>query len=172
MESKLDLDALFNNSRARVYLLWAILTGVGFSATHFYQMPNINILWFVISIIGLAYMYKVMPLGVQQMKKIYLSWLVPIVIGLIVSVVLVRTDAAPEAVGYLASIWLIVMAAGYLSNGLSDTPGFWYFVAAVVNIVAATAVYLITDLQIAQYLIAAIVSVWSMLTLWVFYSDI
>ncbi len=130
MDSKLDFDTLFNSSRARVYLLWAALTGVGFTATHFYQKPSINLVWFIISIIGLGYMRKVMPLGVRQMKKIFSSWLVPIIIGLAVSVVLVRTDVAPEAVGYLGPIWLIVMAAGYLYNGLSDTRGFWYFVAA------------------------------------------
>ena len=62
MESKLDFDTLLNSSRARVYLLWAGLTGLGFTATHYYQNANINILWFFISVIGFFYMYKVMPL--------------------------------------------------------------------------------------------------------------
>ncbi len=172
MESTLDFDTLLNSSRARVYLLWAFLTGVGFTATHFYQNPNINIVWFVISAVGFFYMYKVMPLGVNQMKKIYLSWIIPVMIGLIISVVLVRTDASPSSIGYLGPIWLLVMASGYLWNGLSDNKGMWYYVAALVNAATAGIIYTNDNLLIGQYLIAAIVSVWSMLMLWVFYSDL
>ncbi len=172
MENRLDTDTLFNSSRARVYLLWAALTGIGFTATHYYQNPNINILWFVLSAIGFVYMYRVMPLGVKQMKNIYLSWIIPVVLGLVVSVVVVRTDVSPTSVGYLGPIWLLVMASGYLWNGISDNKGLWYFVAATVNAVAAAIIFTNDNLLVAQYLIAAIVSVWSMLMLWAFYSDI
>ena len=172
MDSKINLDTLTTTSRARVYLLWAVLTGIGFTATHYYQVPAINLLWLVISVIGLGYMYKVMPLGVSQMKRIFLAWLVPIIIGLLFSVIAVRTQILPELVGYLGGFWLLVMAVGYLWNGLSDNSGLWYYVAAVVNLVAAVAIYSSDQLLVIQYLVAAIVSVWSMLMLWVFYSDL
>ncbi|MFS8879955.1 hypothetical protein, partial [Synechococcus sp. H55.11] len=42
----------------RVYLVWAILLGIGFAATQFHQEANINWLWLLISLIGLGYMVR------------------------------------------------------------------------------------------------------------------
>lgn len=171
MVNNISLQDLMQNTRARVYLLWAVLTGIGFVATHYYQNKNINGIWIIISIIGLGYMYKVMPMRDVQMKKIFASWLVPITVGIIVSVLAVRTSLLPELVPYLGAYWLVVMAVGYLWNGLVDKPALWYFVAVGLNLLAAILIYAFDSFQEFQYLIAAIISVWSMLNLWIFRSE-
>jgi hypothetical protein len=171
MDDRLSFSELWGNTRAQVYLLWAVLTGIGFVATHYYQNPNINGVWFILSVIGLGYMYKVMPLRITQMKQIYLSWLVPIVLGIAISGLAVRTDLFPELVGYLGVFWLVVMAVGYAWNGLVDPPALWYYVAVGLNLAAAAACYFIDPLLEYQYIVAAIISVWSMLNLWIFRSE-
>jgi hypothetical protein len=40
----------FWNICRRVYLVWAVLLGIGFAATQFHQEANINWLWLVISV--------------------------------------------------------------------------------------------------------------------------
>jgi hypothetical protein len=169
---EIDLQYLTQTTRARVYLLWAILAPVGFIATHFYQARNINMVWTIISVIGLGYMYKVMPLRVGQMRRIFMSWLVPIVLGMIASGAAFYVDGADAAnfIAHLGAVWLIVMGVGYLLNGLVDPPSRWYWFAAVLNIAAGVAIYAFDDLLSAQYLIAAVVSAWSMLNLWIFRS--
>lgn len=171
MHNIVDFRFLTTDSRARVYLVWAAITGIGFTATHFYQNQNINFLWIFLSFVGFYYMYKVMPLRVRQMQHIFLSWAVPVSVGLGISIVAVRTDLIPDLVGYLGAFWLLVSAVGYFWNGISDSPSAWYFVAAGVNVLSAAAIYYYEPLLIGQYLFAAIVSVWSMLMLWVFRSD-
>lgn len=171
MNSLVDFRYLTTESRAQVYLIWAFITGIGYTGTHFYQNPNINFVWFVLSIIGLFYMYKVMPLRVKQMRNIFLSWLIPITVGLIVSVVAVRTDFFPELVGYLGAYWLLVSAVGYFWNGIFDSPSIWYYSASAINVVFAMVIYLYEPFLTGQYLLAGIVSVWSMLMLWIFRSD-
>jgi hypothetical protein len=171
MDDKLDFRLMFAESRARVYLLWALLTAIGFTATHYYQNPNINGVWFVIAVIGLGYMFRVMPLKVKQMQHIYLSWLVPITAGIIVSGLAVHTSAFAGLVPYLGAYWLGIMAIGYFWNGTFDPPGTWYYVIAAVNAAAGLACYVSNDFTTAQYLVAAIISAWSMLSLWIFRSD-
>ena len=172
MEAKIVLNELLYSSRARVYLVWAAIVGVGFIATHYYQQPGINGIWLVLSAIGFYCMTRAMPLGVRQMRNIYLAWLIPIGIGMVLSVLAVRTSIFPSLTGYLGPLWLIVMAFGYFWNGLADSRSNWYYVAAVLNIAAAIMIYAIGDLLAVQYLITAVISVWSMLLLWVFYSDL
>ncbi len=158
---------LFSDSRARVYLVWAILMGIGFTVTHYFQMKTVNGMWFVISVIGLIYMYHVMPMRLKQMRNIFLSWLIPIVFGMVVSGLAFYISALERYTPDLGIFWLVVMAVGYLANGLSDSePSTWYWVAFVLNIGAAVACLALDDFRNVQYLIAAIVSVWSMTNLW------
>ena len=171
MENRLSLSELWQNTRARVYLLWAAITAVGFVSTHLYQNPNINGVWVVLSILGLGYMYKVMPMRLSQMKKIFASWFIPITIGVIISALAVRTSLFPELVGYLGVFWLVVMAAGYLWNGLVDMPAKWYYVAVALNLAGAMLIYFSDNFTQVQYLIAAVISAWSMLNLWIFRSE-
>lgn len=168
LQSKIHPDELVMSSRGRVYLVWALLAPLGFVATHFNQMQNINRLWLAISIVGLGYMAKVMPLRVKQMRNIFLSWFVPITFGMIVSGAVFRIDSIGFLVEYLGVFWLGVMAAGYLSNGLYDRPAGWYWFAAAINVSAAVICLASIDALRMQYALAAIVTAWSMLNLWLF----
>jgi hypothetical protein len=169
----MDLKYLVTATRPRVYLMWAVLLPAGFVATHFYQQQAINILWVFISIVGLGYMYKVMP-RVHQMHRIIFAWFVPILAGMIVSggLFYVHTHSAVHLISHLGAFWLGVMAFGYFWNGLVDRPSGWYWFAAILNAAAAFACYQYDAFVDVQYLVAAIVSAWSMLNLWLFRSDI
>lgn len=171
----MDWKYLITVPRGRVYLLWAVLLPLGFVATHFYQQHAANALWAVISIVGLGYMARVMPLKqASQMRRIYASWLVPIGVGMGVSAVVfyVQTDVAANLIAHLGAFWLGVMAVGFFCNGLVDPPRFWYFLAAAFNAVACAFCFTVQPFTEAQYLIAAAVSAWSMLSLWLFRVDI
>lgn len=171
MNNAIDFKFLLGDSRARVYLLWAAITGVGFTATHYYQDSNINYVWLVLSAVGLYYMYRVMPLRVKQMRNIFLSWVIPIGVGLGFSIASARGWFLPELIGYLGAFWLLVMAVGYFWNGIFDAPSPWYYIVAGVNVLGAALAYYYEPLLTGQYLFTAIVSVWSMLMLWVFRAD-
>lgn len=169
----MDVKFLITAPRPRVYLLWGIMVPLGFVATHFYQKHEINVLWTIIAFIGLGYMYKVLYLRVTQMRQIFLAWLVPIVLGLAVAgaVFYVDTYSAAWLMGHLGAFWLAVMAVGHLLNGWVDPPRFWYWCNAVINAGAATLCFAVIEFAAVQYLIAAVVSGWSMLNLWLFRSD-
>jgi hypothetical protein len=169
---EIDIQYLLNTTRARIYLLWAVLVTGGFVATHFYQDQNINIIWTIISVIGLGYMLKTMPMRVGQMRRIFFAWFVPIVLGMVVSGAVFYVDSveASKLIAHLGAFWLLVMSTGYFLNGLVDAPSNWYWFAAALNLVAGLACFIIPELLPTQYLIAAIVSAWSMLNLWIFRS--
>jgi len=167
MDEKLSLRFLLNDSRSCVYLLWALLVTAGFVATHYFQREEINPLWFGLSILGLGYMFKIMPLKVHQMRRIFVSWFVPIVFGMVISVLAFRVAVLSEVIPYLGVFWLVVMAVGYAWNGAVDQPAKWYYVAAGLNILAAILCYYVNAFTMQQYLVAAIVSAWSMLYLWI-----
>lgn len=168
---KLDLKFLLLDIRARVYLLWAAIVAIGYVSTHYYQNKNINFVWFFLSLAGFYYMYRAMPLGVEQMKKIYAAWLIPISFGLIVSIVSARGWLLTDLVGYLGSFWLLVTAAGFIWNGLVDRPMTWYLAAAVLCVIGAAVVYFNTTFLIAQYLVAGTITTWAMLNLVIFRTD-
>lgn len=170
LNENIDLKFLLGDTRARVYLLWAFLASFGFVATHYYQRQQINGAWFLISILGLGYMYRVMPLRVKQMRNIFLAWAVPITFGMVVSAAVFysQSDLASGLIIRLGAFWLIVMSVGYFLNGLVDAPSKWYWIAAALNLAAGVTFFLINDLLAAQYLIAAVISGWSMLNLWIF----
>ncbi|MBA3758070.1 hypothetical protein H0X10_00335 [Candidatus Saccharibacteria bacterium] len=170
MNDKIDWGYLFNETRARVYLVWAVLIPTGFVATHYYQRKEINAFWAILSVIGLVYMYKVMPLRVSQMKKIFNVWLITIIAGMVVSglVFYSETAAAGKLIANLGAFWLVVMAVGYAWNGLVDAPARWYWFAAILNIVVAVLCYTNDAFSAGQYLLAAVVTAWSMLNLWLF----
>ena len=163
---------LFIETRARVYLLWAIIVITGFVATHYYQRKTINAAWFTLSLIGLGYMFKVMPLKVRQMQQIFWAWLIPITVGMAVSglVFYVEANWAYELVAHLGAFWLIVIAVGFTWNGLVDPPSFWYSFAAVICLATGIQCFIHPGWTSVQYLIAAIVSGWSMINLWLFRS--
>ncbi len=148
------------------------MIGIGYTTTQYYQDKNINVVWFVLAVIGLGYMYKAMPLRVAQMKRIFMAWLVPICLGIAISIIAVRLQIIPQLVPYLGVFWLLVQAAAFIWNGLVDRPAGWYFAAAGLNIVAAALCYFVDDFLQFQYLVAAIVTTWSMLNLWIFRTEV
>lgn len=147
-------------------MLWAVLVLAGFIATHFNQQQSINLMWFVISVVGLGYMLKVMPLRIKKLRLIYLSWFVPITVGLVFSTLVFKTAALSVYISYLGSYWLFVMAVGYFLNGLADPPAKIYWYNTCLNALAGLLIAMIGNLLPVQYLIAAGVSAVSMLNLW------
>lgn len=139
-------------------------------ATHYNQRQSINGLWFIISIIGLGYMYKVMPMRIRQMRNIFAAWAVPIGVGMLVSGLVFKSFSvlAASLIVHLGAFWLVVMAVGYFLNGLVDRPAGWYWFAAGINLLAGMLCFTVDAFTAGQYLIAAIVSAWSMLNLWLF----
>jgi hypothetical protein len=169
----MDWKYLVTATRARVYLVWTILAPLGFVATQFYQRHAINALWTLISIIGLYYMFRVMPMRVRQVQYIFLAWLIPIFLGMCVSgaVFYMHNDLTAAILSHLGAFWLGVMAVGYLLNGLVDPPSGWYWINTGINAVACYLCFAIADFTMGQFWIAAVVSAWSMLNLWLFRSD-
>lgn len=165
---------MLTDTRSRVYLLWAILAPLGFIATHYYQQRGINFVWTIIAVIGFGFMYKVMPLRVKQMRHIWLAWVVPIAVGMVISGGLFYLDSitAAELIGRLGAIWLGVMAIAYMLNGLADRPAGWYWFAVIINAVAAVLCYTAVEFTQVQYLIAAIITAWSMLNLLLLRTDV
>ncbi len=172
MNNKVDWKLLFGEERARIYLLWAGLSAIGFTAAHYSRSANnINLFWIVLSVIGLGYMYKVMPMGMKPAKRIFWAWAGPIAFGALVSVLAFRLRALADVAAYLGAFWLLIMALAYFLNGLFDAPSAWYWAAVGLNVVAAMLVIVSQPFLQAQWLVAAIISVWSMLNLWVFRSE-
>lgn len=157
-------------ARARVYLLWAVLVTIGFVGTHLHQSRQVNPAWLLLSAVGLIYMWRAMPMQVRQMKLIFAAWLMPITVGMVVSIAVFMIDAAwtGDLIANLGGFWLIVMAVGYIWNGLVDPPGGWYYFAGLLNFAAGLLCFYSADWQSVQYLVAAIVSAWSMVNLWLF----
>lgn len=169
MNEKIDWKFLITDTRARIYLLWAVLTLIGFTTAHYSRNDiGINSFWVVLSILGLGYMYKVMPLRIKSAQRVLQAWLVPIVIGSVVSVSAFYVAALQGLIPYLGAFWLFVMATSYIMNGFVDSPATWYWVAATLNVAAGLAIIFVPELQITQWLIAAVVSTWSLLNLWLF----
>lgn len=170
MDNSLDIRYRLIDTRSQVYLLWAVLLFIGFVATHYYQNANINGVWTFLSLIGLGFMYRVMPLKVKPMKRIFQVWLGVIAVGIAVSAVVAHSSSINIGpyVQYLGAFWLCMMAIGYALNGIVDPPSGWYWAAAILNILAGVLCFFLDDFTRVQYLVAAVISAWSMLNLWLF----
>ncbi len=170
----MDIKFLLADTRSRVYLVWAVLVPLGFVANHYFQVHAINIVWTAISLIGLGFMLKVMPLRVKQMQHIFLAWLLPITYGMCASgaVFYVHGAGAANLLAHLGAFWLAVMAVAYLLNGLVDRPMGWYIFAAVINAAASILCFTNPAFTEVQYLVAAIITAWSMLNLLLFRTDV
>jgi hypothetical protein len=173
MNDKVDWQFLFLDTRARVYLVWAFLVTVGFIATHFYQVKQINAFWTFLSIIGMYYMYRTMPLRVNLMRHIFLGWLFTIIVGMVISgaVFIFLNSISGYLITHLGGFWLLLMAQAYAVNGYIDKPAKWYYFAALLNGIFGLLCLTLSAFLPGQYLIAAVVSAWSMLFLWLFRAD-
>ena len=170
MDDKVDWYFLIEDTRARVYLLWAVIVTVGFITTHFFQVKQVNAFWTFLSVIGMYYMYRVMPLKVRQMWLIFVVWLVAIIVGMLISglVFIIDSSFSSYIISHLGGFWLLLMAAAYAANGYVDKPAKWYTVAAGLNLLFGILCLTLEIFQPGQYLVAAAVSAWSMLLLWLY----
>jgi hypothetical protein len=173
MYEKIDWHYLFSEARARVYLLWVGISLVGFTAVHYStSADNANIFWIMLSLAGLGYMYKAIPMRLKPGRQIFAAWLWTIVFGAVVSIAAFRVRELAGLSAYLGAFWLLVMAAGYFLNGLFDAPATWYWVAVALNVAAALLIILFEPFMEVQWLVVAIISAWSMLNLWLFRSEL
>lgn len=136
----------FWNICRRVYLVWAVLLGIGFAATQFHQEANINWLWLVISLIGLGYMVRQTSLpefrtaGLAHLYFVGLVWTLVIAQGMLLSVLpfVGRTPLAALS-PYLGVFWLWQMGLGHWLNGLVDPPRLPYWITGGIQILAGVA---------------------------------
>ncbi|MEN9225581.1 MAG: hypothetical protein Q6L60_00670 [Thermostichus sp. HHBFW_bins_43] len=166
----LGSPAPFWNICRRVYLVWAILLGIGFAATQFHQEANINWLWLVISLIGLGYMVRQTSLpefrsaGLAHLYFVGLVWTLVIALGLIFSVLpfIGRTPLTALS-QYLGVFWLFQMGLGHWLNGTVDPPRRPYWITGGIQILAGI-VCLVWGLEL-QFLVAGGIGALAMLLL-------
>lgn len=151
-------------------MLWAILATLGFVVTHYFQVKQVNAFWTFLSIVGMYYMYRVMPMKVRLMRHIFWGWLLTIGFGMVVSgfVFIIDVPLSGFIIQHLGAFWLIVMAQAYAGNGYFDQPARWYYFAAAINLIFGVLCFTVDAFLPGQYLIAAVISAWSMLYLWLF----
>lgn len=155
----------FLNPKHRVFLGWALLLFVGFLSTHFYQHPNINYIWSVISILGLLLMYKYMPLGVPVLRKTFLNWLVVIIFGMAVSFGVFYIDSIGWLLEYLGVFWLFLLGIGFLINKLLYPTQKGFLAGGILQLGAAGGCLISVEILFYQYIIASIASSLAMLLL-------
>jgi hypothetical protein len=154
--------------RKRVYAIWAAIVAVGFTGTQLYQDPNINGLWLVLSIVGFVSMYRLMPLSVPRMRSIYGVWVATVVFGLIISSLAFKIEFFYGIAPYLGGFWLMLMGAGFIGNGLVDSPSKHYYAMGALQIAIGALCIVIPALVGVQYVAAAVVGTLAMVWLLLF----
>jgi hypothetical protein len=151
----------------RVYLVWALVIFVGFIATQFHQLPDINYLWLFLSLIGLGYMalqLKQIKFKNLQLLYIGLLWLLTIAFGMAVSILCFVYEPLGEVSAYLGIFWLLLMGIAHLFNGMVDRNR-TYFLTGGVQIIAGAIGFMFEPLQTMQYLAAGIIGAGAMVWL-------
>jgi len=96
---------------------------IGFVATHFHQLPDINILWLILSSLGLAYMgflLKRLQFRNRTLVRIGLLWLFTIALGMAISILTFILPPLAELSLYLGVFWLGLMGIAHVLNGMVD----------------------------------------------------
>jgi len=164
--TKESLAAYWNPGR-KVFLYWAVALLVGFSATHLYQLEQINWLWLVISIGGLWYMYRFMPRTDTILWNIYRVWAGVIALGMVLSFLPFYLPSLVWLSGYLGIMWLVLMAFGHAATGYIDGKSV-YVTTTLVQLVSAIAIAYYLPLLVIQYLVVGVVSSLAMVWLILF----
>jgi hypothetical protein len=154
----------------RVYLVWAIMILIGFIATHFYQIPNINNLWLILSAIGLGYMgfsLKQLQFRDPMLAMIGLLWLFTIAFGLMISILTFVIEPLAELSLYLGIFWLGLMGLAHLFNGVVDR-SYIYWLTGSAQILTGVLCFALEPLQSLQYLIAGLIGSAAMVALILF----
>jgi len=153
--AKSNLRAYWHICR-RVYLVWAIVILVGFVATHFHQLPDINNLWLLLSALGLSQMgfeLKQTQFRDRKLILIGLLWLFTIVFGLIISAISFTIEPLADFSADLGIFWLGLMGLAHLLNGVVDRSNV-YFLTGGTQILIGLLSFSVMALHPLQYLIA------------------
>lgn len=154
------------NAGRRVFALWGLIVLSGFIGTHFDQTDatKVDLIWVVLSVIGLAYMKKQMSFEYKDLRNIFITWLVVIVFGIAMSQAAFTYVSLARLSGYLGAFWLVIMALGHAITGLIDKKKL-YIATTGLQLVAALAIYMTPMLILYQYLIAGVVGALAMVML-------
>ena len=148
----------------KIFLVWAILLLIGFGATHFYPAPRVNILWTILALFGLGYMKSQLPFAQRAYRHIFLTWLIIIVLGLIISASSFYYPPLYFLLAYLGIFWLLLLGIGHLSTGLI-TKRKKFYKTALAHGIAAILIAMVPAFFGVQYLAAGVVASLSMVWL-------
>ncbi len=154
----------------RVYLVWAIVILIGFVATHFHQLPDINYLWLLLSVTGLTYMgflLKQLQFRDRTLVWIGLLWLFTIGFGLVTSILAFVIEPLAELGAFLGVFWLGLMGLAHGFNGIIDRSRM-YWLTGITQILASILCFAVEPLQSLQYLMAGVIGSIAMLMLILF----
>jgi hypothetical protein len=154
----------------RVYLVWAIAILIGFVATHFHQLPDINKLWLFLSALGLAYMgfsLKQLHFRDRTLVWIGLLWFFTIAFGMTISILAFVIEPLGQLSASLGVFWLGLMGLAHLFNGAVDR-SYIYWLTGSAQILTSTLCLVVEPLQLLQYLIAGAMGSTAMLMLILF----
>jgi len=151
-------------------LVWAIIVFIGFIATHFYQLPGINYLWLVLSLIGLGVMgFLLKQMHFQELKLLYIGllWLLTVAFGLTISAIAFVYEPLAEMSAYLGIFWLFLMGLAHILNKIVD-PSRAYLISGGLQILTGTICFIFEPLQTMQYIAAGVVGALAMVWLILF----
>ncbi len=151
----------------RVYGVWAVLLLLGFGATHVFQVPAINLLWLVLSLVGLGYMVRQTSLpefrsaGLAHLYYVGYVWVLVIALGMVISVATFWGHTPLNALAqYLGVFWLIQMGIGHWLNGMVDPPRQPFWITGGIQVLAGILCWVLgLDYQ---YLVAGVVGAGAM----------
>lgn len=158
----------FWNLCSRVYFVWAAIVLIGFTATQFHQLPDINWLWLALSAIGLGYMGLLLLQPQNRSPSLLytgLVWLLTIGFGLAISALACLTAPLAGLLVYLGSFWLFLMGIGHFLNGIVDPPLNPYLMSGGIQLLAGVTCLIFLPVQTFQYLVAGLVGAAAMIGL-------
>lgn len=163
----------------QVYLVWAAIIFLGFTGTHLYQVPEINWLWLILSVIGLGFMIlqlfyqfqhpQFQDPGMAHLSFIGMVWTLTIALGMTASVLpFLGVDLLTNLPRYLGVYWLFQMGMGHILNGMVNPPGRIYWLTGTLHYGVGIICLFWGGALSIQYLIAGGVGAFTLLILFLF----
>jgi len=151
----------------RVYLVWAIVIFIGFVATQFHQLPEINNVWLCLSALGLGYMglsLKQLHFRDRALVRIGLLWFFTIAFGMVLSMLAFVLEPLATLSVSLGAFWLGLMGLAHLFNSTIDRSAV-YWLTGGAQMLTGLLCFVIEPLQSMQYFLAGIIGSIAMLVL-------
>ncbi len=152
----------FWNPLRRLFALWGLIVLCGFVYTYLYVASTpfaINVVWLVLSLIGLAYTKYLLPWSEKPGRLIFLTWTILVLGGIALTHASFYVSSLLFLVSQIGVLWLVIMGIGHGVTGMIDGKKV-YILTAALQFVAAAAVYgaLAADpmLFAVQYLVAGV----------------